>query len=151
LLAHENSTPCLFISAITIRFGLYPSFVALKGPEIQNGQRSLLDRNSLSGRDFRAANKGCVLVDYESRRLNVSAQCAASLKLATFARKNIAPDRPLDLHRFRSDLAPNLRVLPDRERATGINGPFYLTVNQQLFSEFDRACDGDPSRENSAS
>jgi hypothetical protein len=55
-----------------------------------------------------------VLINYEPRRFDVTAQCATRLELAAFRRENISLDRPLHDHRFRPDFPADVGVLADR-------------------------------------
>src|SRR5205085_8893918 len=87
--------------------------------------------------DFRAAEKGRVLIHHESRRFDVAAQSATSLKLAAFARENIALDSPSQFHRFCSDLTPDKSVLVDRERSGRIDRAFNLAVDHQFVPKLD--------------
>ncbi len=77
-------------------------------------------------------------------------QRATRLELAAFSHENIALHRPSHLHRFRPDLTAYARVLPDRERSGGIDCALYLSVDEQLVQEFDRAFDQNSSGEKSA-
>src|SRR5207249_11972513 len=67
--------------------------------------------------DFCAAEKRRVLVHDESRRFDVTAQGATSLKFAAFGRVNIYLYGPPHCYRFRPDFAADGSVLLDCERS----------------------------------
>jgi hypothetical protein len=106
-------------------------------------------RERLPHPDLCVATKCDILVNLQPGRFDVTMQRATRLELAAFSHENIALHRPLHLHRFRPDVTAYARVLPDRERSSGVDSALHLAVNEQLVQEFDRASDRNSSGETS--
>src|SRR5438045_9190010 len=68
-------------------------------------------------------------------------QGCARFEHTTFRRKHIAVDPALDDHGLCSDLAANVRVLADDERAGGVDFSLHVAVDQQLVAESQIAVD----------
>ena len=101
-----------------------------------------------SAGNFRFTDKGCSFLDDETRGFQISLQCALRFQFAALGHRDIALYLAVHRDRLGFYLAPNVRVLADRQDAVRIDFAFDLAIDEKFFLKLDRAFDFDIAREN---
>src|SRR4051794_33340312 len=104
----------------------------------------------LLGRDLCAANEAGRFINYQTRRFDVAVHAASRPQFAALRGGDVAVHGAVDNDRSRLDVALDPRLFAHGEPALGIDSSFDFAIEGELLLEFNRAFNGNSTRESAA-